>query len=73
MLHINYFPKFFVLTLQQAATRQLYFDQKLRSELEGSAYRVVSKNQAEFGAEITEIFEALKAERGELHESTKRK
>jgi len=73
MLRINYFPKYFVLTLLQVTTRQLYFDPKFQSEIEGSVHRVVSKNQAKLRAEMTEICEAFKAEVRELSESTKRK
>jgi len=73
MLHINYFPKFFGLTLLQVATKQSYFDPKLKSELEGRMDRMVSQDQAKFRAEITELYEAFKEEMRELREATKRK
>jgi len=73
MLHINYFPKFFVLILLQVAIKQSYFDPKLQSELEGRIDRKVSKDQEKSRAEMTVFSDAFKEEIGEARKSTKRK
>lgn len=71
MLHRNHFPNFFVLTLLQVAIRFFYQDVEVLRELEGRLQGEVSNCQAELGAGMTGVRDALKAEAREYRESTK--
>jgi len=72
MLHRNYFPNFFVLTLLQVAIQFSNCDVEELRGFEGRLQEKVSDSRAEFGAEMMGIRDALIAEMREYYrKSTK--